>query len=93
MPIITRKGKNREGKVVTEIISKDYCSPKNMHYYERELYMNREGNIPFWKMISLIAASENELAVFKRECAEYLNGKTILIRYTVTCLSSMRKIR
>ena len=33
MPIVTCKGKNREGKVATEITSKGYCSTKNMSYH------------------------------------------------------------
>ncbi len=33
MPIVTCKGKNREGKVAMEITSKGYCSTKNMYYY------------------------------------------------------------
>ena len=39
MPIVTCKGKNREGKVATEITSKGYCSTKNMYYYGMKLHM------------------------------------------------------
>ena len=50
MPIVTCKGKNREGKVATEITSKGYCSTKNMYYYGMKLHMvgqRREGTLPF----------------------------------------------
>lgn len=52
MPIVTCKGKNREGKVATEITSKGYCSTKNMYYYGMKLHMvgqRREGTLPFRK--------------------------------------------
>ena len=81
MPIVTCKGKNRGGKVATEITSKGYCSTKNMYYHGMKLHMvgqRREATIPFPEMIALTAASENDLTVFKRECVEYLSGKTIL---------------
>ena len=78
MPIVTCKGKNR--KVATEITSKGYCS-KNMYYYGMELHMvrqRREGTIPFPEMTVLTPALENDLTVFKNECAPYLSEKTVL---------------
>lgn len=81
MPIVTCKGKNREGKVATEITSKGYCSTKNMYYYGLKLHMvghHREGAIPFPEIVVLSAAAENDLTVFKNECVPYLAGKTIL---------------
>ena len=81
MPIVTCKGKNREGKVATEITSKGYCSTKNMYYYGMKLHMvgqRRKGTIPFPEMIILTPASDNDLAVFKNECAPYLSGRTVL---------------
>lgn len=49
MPIVTCKGKNREGKVATEITSKGYCSTKNMYYYGMKLHMvgQRRSNLTF----------------------------------------------
>lgn len=81
MPIVTCKGKNREGKVATEITSKGYCSTKNMYYYGMKLHMvgqQREGTIPFPEMIVLTPASENDLTVFKNECVPYLSETTVL---------------
>lgn len=81
MPIVTCKGKNREGKVAREITSKGYCSTKNMYYYGMKLHLvgqKREKTLPFPDIITLTGAAENDLAVFKRECMPYLNGKTIL---------------
>lgn len=81
MPIVTCKGKNRKGKVATEITSKGYCSTKNMYYYGMELHMvgqRREGTIPFPEMTVLTPALENGLTVFKNECAPYLSEKTVL---------------
>lgn len=80
MPIVTSKGKNRHGKVATEISSKGYCSTKNMYYYGMKLHMvglRRNGTIPFPEMIALSSAAENDLTVFKNECVPYLNGKTV----------------
>jgi hypothetical protein len=39
MPIVTCKGKNREGKVAKEITSKGYCSTKDMYYYGMKLHV------------------------------------------------------
>lgn len=81
MPIITCKGKNREGKVAKEITSKGYCSTKNMYYYGSKLHLvgqKRTGKIPFPEIIALTDASENDLSAFKRECMPYLNGKVML---------------
>ena len=81
MPIVTCKGKNRKGKVATEITSKGYCSTKNMYYYGMKLHMvgqRREGTIPFPEMIALTPAAENDLTVFKNECVPYLSEKTVL---------------
>lgn len=79
MPIVTCKEKNR--KVATEITSKGYCSTKNMYYYGMKLHMvrqRREGTIPFPEMTVLTPALENDLTVFKNECAPYLSEKTVL---------------
>lgn len=81
MPIVTCKGKNREGKVATEITSKGYCSTKNMYYYGMKLHMagqRRAGTLPFPEMIALTPASDNDLTVFKSKCVPYLSGKTVL---------------
>ena len=39
--------------------------------------MKREGHLPFPYHMLLFSASENDLAVFKRECVPSLGGKTI----------------
>ena len=81
MPIVTCKGKNREGKVAQEITSKGYCSTKNMYYYGMKLHMvgqKRERTLPFPEILALSSAEENDLTVFKRECMPYLEEKTIL---------------
>ncbi len=80
MPIVTCKGKNRHGKVATQITSKGYCSTKNMYYYGMKLHMaglRREGTIPFPEIVAITPASENDLTVFKNECVPYLKGKTV----------------
>ena len=46
MPIITCAGKNKTGKVATEIATKGYCSTKNMYYFGLKLHalaFRREG--------------------------------------------------
>lgn len=80
MPIVTCKGKNRKGKVATEITSNGYCSTKNMYYYGMKLHIvvqRREGRIPFPEMMVITPAAENDLTVFKNECVPDLNGKTV----------------
>ncbi len=69
MLIVTCKGKNRKGKVVTEITSKGYCSTKKMYYYGMKLHMvgqRREGTIPFPEMIVLAPASDKDPTVFRK---------------------------
>lgn len=81
MPIVTCEGKNREGKVATEITSIGCYSTMNMYYYGLKLHVvgqRRKGTIPFPEMITLTPASDNELTVFENECIPYLYGKTVL---------------
>ena len=80
LPIMTCTGRNRTGKVATEIADKGYCSTKNQYYHGLKLHlvgMRREGHITFPYQIILSPASENDLTVFKRECVPSLEGKTI----------------
>lgn len=80
MPIITCGGKNKRGKVATEITSKGYCSTKNMYYYGLKLHtlaFRREGTIPFPEMLILSSAEENDLTVLKREATDNLENRTI----------------
>lgn len=80
MPIITCAGKNKVGKVATEITSKGYCSTKNMYYFRLKLHavaFRREGTIPFPEMLILSVADENDSTVFKRECVGNLNNREI----------------
>lgn len=80
MPIITYAGKNKNGKVATEITTKGYCSTKNMYYYGIKLHtlaFRRKGTIPFPEMIILSSAEENDLTVLKREVADNLIHRDI----------------
>lgn len=80
MPIIICAGKNKVGKVATEITSKGYCSTKNMYYFGIKLHavaFRRKGTIPFPEMLILAATDENDSAVFKRECVGNLNNREI----------------
>ena len=80
MPIITCAGKNKNGKVATEIATKGYCSTKNMYYFGLKLHtvaFRRKGTIPFPEMIILSSAEENDLTVFKREAADRLTHRDI----------------
>lgn len=80
MPIMACCGRNRQGKVARDIADKGYCSTKNQYYYGLKLHCvgyRRDGHVPFPAQIALSAASENDLAVYKRECAPELSGKTV----------------
>lgn len=80
MPIMTCCGRNRKGKVAREIADKGYCSTKNQYYHGLKLHFvgyRRKGHLPFPYQIVLSSASENDLAVFKRECVPGIAGKTI----------------
>lgn len=77
---MTCTGRNRKGKVAIEIADKGYCSTKNQYYYGLKMHLvgfRRKGHIPFPYQIILSPASENDLTVFKRDCAPFLEGKTI----------------
>ncbi len=80
MPIITCAGKNKTGKVATEIATKGYCSTKNMYYFGLKLHtiaFRRKGTIPFPEMLILSSAEENDLTVLKREAAESMINREI----------------
>lgn len=80
MSAMTCTERNRKGKVATEIIDKRYCSTKKKYYYRLKLYfvyMRRKGYNPFPCQITLSSVSENDLAVFMRECIPFLDEKTI----------------
>ena len=80
MPIITCKGKNKKGKVATEIDTKGYCSTKNMYYFGLKLHtvaFRRTGTIPFPGMITLSSVEENDLTVLKREAADRMTNRSI----------------
>lgn len=80
IPIITCAGKNKVGKVATEITSKGYSSTKNMYYFGLKLHavaFRRKGTIPFPEMLILSAAGENDSTVFKRECVGNLINREI----------------
>jgi hypothetical protein len=80
MPIMCSKGKNRIGKVATEIADKGYCSTKNVYYYGLKLHLlgfRRKGKLPFPEMIAISQASENDLNIFRNEFDNYLYNRTI----------------
>ena len=80
LPVMTCTGRNRKGKVAREIADKGYCSTKNQYYHGLKMHLvgfRRKGHIPFPHQIILSPASENDLTVFKRDCAPSLEGKTI----------------
>lgn len=81
MPKITCAGKNKTGKVATEIAPKRYCSTKNMYYFGLKLHalvFQREGTLPFTELIILSSAEEeNGLTVLKREVADSLINRDI----------------
>lgn len=80
MPIITCAGKNKTGKVATEIATKGYCSTKNMYYFGLKLHtlaFRRKGTIPFPEKIILSSAEENDLTVLKRDAADTLTNREI----------------
>ena len=82
MPIITCAGKNKTGKVATEITAKGYCSTKNIYYFGLKLHavaFRRKGTIPFPvpEMLILSTADENDSTVFKRECVGNLNDREV----------------
>ena len=80
MPIVTCKGKNKTGKVATEIATKGYCSTKNMYYFGLKLHtlaFRRKGTIPFPEMLILSSAAENDLTVLKTEAADSLANRSV----------------
>ena len=79
-PIVTCKGRNRTAKVARDIVDKGYCSTKNMYYYGLKLHLlgfRRKGTIPFPELLSLSAASENDLTIFKLFFDPYIYHKTV----------------
>jgi len=69
MPIITCEGRNRQGRVAREIVSKGYSSTKNKYYYGMKLHAlasKRKSTIPFPESIILTPASECDLTAFKQ---------------------------
>ena len=80
MPIITCKGKNRKGKVATEITAKGYCSTKNLYYYGLKLHIlafRRKGTIPFPEYAVITSAADNDLTIFKQELSESIYNRSI----------------
>ena len=80
LPIVTCKGKNKKGKVASEVVDKGYCSTKNMYYYGLKLHLlafRRPGTIPFPEFIGLTAASENDLTAFKELYGDLIYNRVI----------------
>lgn len=71
MPIITSSGRNRTGKVASEITSKGFCSTKNMYYYGCKIQTManvRPDTIPFPESMIITSAEDNsDKAYFDKE--------------------------
>lgn len=79
-PIMTCTGRNRHGKVASEITSKGFCSSKNQYYYGMKLHalaFKREGTIPFPECLILTPAQDNDLTVFKQAWGDKIVNRTI----------------
>lgn len=79
-PIITCAGRNRVGKVATEIINKGFCSTKNQYYYGLKLHalaFRRPKRIPFPESLIFTGAEENDLTVFKSIWGENISDRRI----------------
>jgi len=79
MPIITSAGRNRTGKVASEITAKGYCSTKNQYYYGLKLHglaFRRKDMLPFPESIVLSPADENDLRVFKENWGDVIYNRT-----------------
>ncbi len=80
MPIITCAGKNRTGKVATELTAKGFCSTKNLYYYGCKIHTLasvRQGKIPFPESIIITPAEDNDLTVFKQAWGDNILSKVI----------------
>lgn len=81
MPIITSGGKNRNGKVASEITAKGFCSTKNMYYYGCKIHTMasvRRGKIPFPESMIITPAEDNDLTAFKQAWGDNIFSKVIL---------------
>jgi hypothetical protein len=77
LPIVTCKGRNRHAKVAREVVTKGYCSTKNMHYYGCKLHVlgrRCQGTLPFPHQLYVSSASEHDLTVFKEAWGDSLYG-------------------
>jgi len=81
MPIITSGGRNRTGKVASEITAKGFCSTKNMYYYGCKIHTMasvRTGKIPFPESMIITPAEDNDLTAFKQAWGDNIFSKVIL---------------
>ena len=81
MPIITCGGRNRTGKVASEITAKGFCSTKNMYYYGCKIHTMasvRTGTIPFPESMIITPAEDNDLTAFKQAWGDNIFSKVIL---------------
>ncbi len=81
MPVITSGGKNRTGKVASEITAKGFCSTKNMYYYGCKIHTMasvRPGTIPFPESMIITPAEDNDLTAFKQAWGDNIFSKVIL---------------
>jgi hypothetical protein len=80
LPIITCGGRNRVGKVATEITNKGYCSTKNQYYYGLKLHafaFRRKETIPFPESLIFTPAEDNDLTTFKLAWGDVISNKIV----------------
>lgn len=79
-PIMICCGRNRNGKVATEITDKGYNATREQFYCGLKLHLlafRRQGNLPFPCRIALSSASECDLTTLKCELLTGLTGKNV----------------
>ena len=79
-PIMTCTGRNRQGKVATEITSKGFCSTKNQYYYGMKLHalaFRRKATIPFPEGLLLTPAEDHDLSAFKHSWGARISNRKI----------------
>ena len=105
MPIITCSGKNRAGKMSTEITSRGYYSTKNVYYFGLKLHVvafRRKGIIPFFlkclyfplrmKMTQLYCIQKSKVWEI-RTIEKYMPIKYIQIYYSIKRRKNAKNFR
>ena len=105
MPIITCSGKNKAGKMSTEITSRGYYSTKNVYYFGLKLHVvafRRKGIIPFFlnclyfplrmKMTQLYCIQKSKVWEI-RTIEKYMPIKYIQIYYSIKRRKNAKAIK